>query len=475
MLVAWILLAAGLVLIALTAVYVAAEFSLVTVDRADVERRADDGDEGAAAIRRGLTRLSTQLSAAQVGITVTTLALGYVMEPSLATLLIAPLGALGLGAAAVGPVSVAIALAVATVLSMVFGELVPKNIAIARPLGTARRVIAINSITTAVCKPLIWALNGAANATVRLFGMEPTEELGAARSARELESLVRRSGEQGSLATDSAQLVAQTLRFSAKQAYDVVTPRVDVVTVRADEDATAVIQSAAASGLSRFPVIGRDIDDILGLVHVKRAIAIQPADRAGVRVDALMVDAPRVPGTVTLDELLPTLRRRGLQMVVVLDEYGGTEGIVTLEDVVEELLGEISDEHDSEAERWHRSADGALVVSGALRPDEIAEATGLILPDALEYETIAGLVTERLGRLPAIGDSVVVRAALRPEARLGGQSATSAMEPDPLDTIPRPVDVGITVTDVDGRRVATVELRAVAGPRPSDETAGGQS
>lgn len=459
MLVAWILLAVGLVLIALNAVYVAAEFSLVTVDRVAVETAAAAGDKRARTVLSGLRRLSTQLSGAQIGITVTTLALGWVMEPSLAALIQGPLVAMGLPPTVASTVAITVSLLIATVLSMVFGELVPKNVAIALPMQVARAAIGINTVTTTAFKPLISVLNGTANATVRLMGFEPKEELGGARTAQELESLVRRSEAHGSLEAASARLVSQTLRFSTKLAVDVLTPRVDVVTVGVRDTANDVISVAATSGLSRFPVIDTDIDDVVGLVHVKRAVSVPVADRGEVHAGALMVPAPRVPGTVTLDDLMEQLRVRGLQMVIVADEYGGTEGIVTLEDVVEELLGDISDEHDVGTERWAATADGALSVNGSMRPDEIADETGLLLPEAAQYETVAGLITERLGRLPDLGDQVVVWSALRRGAVLSVTTADTDTDDAASDDFPRRAPVALTVSAMDGRRVLSVDIR----------------
>lgn len=469
MLIAWIVLAVGVVLIGLTALYVAAEFALVTVDRTEVDSAVAGGDTTLVRLSRSLKHLSTQLSGAQVGITVTTLALGYVMEPSLAAILAGPLRSAGLSTVAATTVSVAIALAVATVLSMVFGELVPKNIAIARPLATARVVSGINAATTTAAAPLIWALNGTANATLRLMGVQPTEELASARTIDELVSLVRRSGVHGRIQSDSARLIARTLRFSAKSADDVMTPRVDVITVRSDQFASDVIDAAVACGRSRFPVVAGDIDNVVGVVHVKRAVAVPAADRAAVPVRSLMTVLPRVPGTVPLDELLPLLRGRGLQMAQVLDEYGGTAGIVTLEDLVEELIGEIADEHDAEPPAWRRLPDGVLRVAGSLRPDEIAELTGIRLPDPTEYDTVAGLITERLGRLPAAGDRIEVRAAIQPEARLGAEAGGEPVEVDTTTDIARLRTVALRVAAVEGHRIATVDLSAGADAVPGED------
>lgn len=472
--VAWILLGVSAILIALTAVYVAAEFSLVTVDRALVEQAAAGGDAGAAGVRKALKNLSTQLSGAQVGITVTTLALGYVMEPSLASLLAPLLDAAGLSPSVASGVAVAVSLAVATVLSMVFGELVPKNLAVAQPLGIAKRVTPINRVTTAVTWPLIWVLGGMANGVLRLLGIRPQEELHSARSSGELLSLVRRSGAAGSIEQSSAHLLGQSLRFSAKMADDILTPRVDVVAVRADDPLTAVIDVAAASGRSRFPVTGADIDDVLGVVHVKRAVMVPAAERESVPVRAVMAPIPHVPGTLPLDDLLVTLRGRGLQMAVVVDEYGGTSGIVTLEDVIEELVGEITDEHDEPDHGATRGPDDTLTVDGTLRPDEIAGLTGLLLPEPAEYETLAGLIIEHLDRLPTAGDAVVLEAELAADVTLGAAGDGVAIPLGEPGGLPRLVRVLAAVTEMTGRRVARVHLSALGPVDEDDGHDGGQ-
>ena len=455
---AWVLLAVGVVLIALTAIYVAAEFSLVTVDRAAVDRAAAAGDGRARAVRAALSRLSTQLSGAQVGITVTTLALGYVMEPSLAVLLRPVLGGLGLSEVAAASVAVTVSLLLATALSMVFGELVPKNIAIAQPLRTAGTVVRPLRATTAVSRPLIWALNGTANGVLRLLGIAPQEELRSTRSAQELFSLVRRSGAQGTLEQRTARLLAQSIAFSGKTADDALTPRVDVEFVRADDGAGTVIDAALASGHSRFPVIGTDADDVIGLVHLKRVVAVPPDQRADVTVRALMVPAPVVPGTLPLDDVLVLLRGRGLQMAMVADEYGGTAGIVTLEDVVEELVGEIADEHDPSERRPAPRPDGTWLLPGSLRPDEIADLTGVQLPESGAYETVAGLIIDLLGRLPEVGDDVLVTAVIGADAALGALPGDEPVAADAESDLPRPVTAKLTARRMDGRRLAEVQL-----------------
>ncbi len=422
MLTQWVSIGVGLILILFTALYVAAEFSFITVDRATVTREAAAGDPQSKSLLTALRTLSTQLSGAQVGISLTTLALGFVMQPALADLLSVPLAAIGLGPTGVRSIAVVVALIIANVLSMVFGELVPKNLAIAEPLGLAKAVVGPARVSTNIFRPLIWLLNGIANGVLKMFGIEPQEELRSARSAEELSSLVMRSAAQGTLEDRTAGLLARSISFSGKTADDVLTPRVRVRFIKSTESAEDIIIAAAQTGHSRFPVIGEDSDDVLGLVHLKKAVSIPREQRATVPVNALLSEVPVVPGTMPLDSLLELLRDRGLQMAVVADEYGGTAGVLTLEDVVEELVGEITDEHDSAAKRAERLPDGTWLLPGTLRPDEVNEITGVQLPESGEYETIAGLVIARLGRLAGDGDFTAVEATIRHTAALGART-----------------------------------------------------
>lgn len=458
-----ILLVVGLLLIAGTYVFVAGEFSLVTVDRATVERQAAGGDTRARSLLAGLRSLSTQLSGAQVGITLTTLLLGFVMEPSLAGLLARPLTAWGMSETAAESVTVILSLVIATVLSMVFGELVPKNIAIADPLATAKSVVGPLRASTVVFRPLIWVLNGIANGVLRLFGVEPQEELRSARSPEELRSLVLRSAAQGTLERPVAGLLSRSISFGDRLADDVLTPRPQVVFLHADDSADEVIAQSVRTGHSRFPVIGDDADDVIGLVHVKRAVAIPPEDRSGVTARQLASEIPRIPGTLNLQETMNLLRERGFQLALVVDEYGGTAGILTLEDVVEELVGEITDEHDTGDSLGERGPDGTWLLPAALRPDEIVDATGVNLPESGDYETIAGLVMAELGRIPGSGDSVVVAATMLPNRSLGAVESQPGDRPvaESEEDLPRPVRVRLTVTRMDRHRVETVRLSAM--------------
>jgi len=400
----WLFVGLGVLLTFGTAVFVASEFSLVTLDPGVVQKQLRPGDRRGQSVLAALRRLSTELSGAQVGITLTTILLGYTTQPAVARLVRQPLGS----SAWSGALAAVLALVLVNGFSMVFGELVPKNFAIARPLGTARAVAPLQRAFTTALHPLIDLFNGSANALLRSVGVEPREELSGGRSPQELAALVRRSAQVGTLDESTATLLTNSIDFTELTAVDVMTDRQRLVVVRREDTAADVIALARQSGHSRFPVIGESADDIDGLVHLRRAITVPFERRGDVPAAALMVDAPRVPETVHLGPLLVELRGLGLQMAVVVDEYGGTSGVVTLEDVVEELIGDVADEHDRRRTSAARSEDGSWLLPGVLRPDELQETTGLRVPDDGPYETLGGLLMYRLGRVPDEGDAVVV-------------------------------------------------------------------
>lgn len=401
------MLGVGLLLTIGTGFFVASEFSLVNLDRSDLESRTARGEKGLGLTISALRVTSTHLSSAQLGITLTTLLTGFTMEPAIGSLLTPAFRVLGMPAAVVTVVASVVAIIIATLLSMIIGELVPKNFALALPLRTARLVIPFQVGFTTVFRPFVSLLNNTANVILRSFGIEPKEELSSARTAEELRSLVRRSATEGSLDRDTATLLARTLVFNEHVASDVMTPRPRVTSVERTDSAQTVLELARQTGFSRFPVVDDGIDDVVGLVHVKQAVAIPRSKRTDVPVSALQSDALRVPETMKLDLLLGELRGRGYQMAVVVDEYGGTAGVVTLEDLVEELVGEVADEHDRTRAGVVRSRDW-LTFPGLLRPDELLERADISVPEDGPYETVAGFIMSELGRLPDVGDVVAV-------------------------------------------------------------------
>jgi CBS domain containing-hemolysin-like protein len=432
----WLLVLAGVGLTIGTAVFVAAEFAFVALDKTTVQQAIEQGDTAAKPVLASLRHLSTQLSASQVGITLTTLVLGYLAQPSIGTLLLKPLTAAGVPESAVEPTATALALVLATLFSMLFGELLPQFLGISAPLRTAKLVALPVRVFSVVTKPLIIVLNGSANLVLKAFSITPQEELSGARTPQELASLVRRSAEAGTFDKGTARLMTRSLDFGDQTAADVMTPRVRCTAIERTAAAEDIVGLARSTGHSRFPVIGDDWDDVDGLVHVKRAIAVPHHRREHVPVSALMVDALVVPETIRLDPLLLMLRGAGHQMAVVVDEYGGTSGLVTLEDVIEEIVGEVSDEHDRTRTTGRISADGSWTVPGLWRPDEVRDRLGAPVPDRPAYETIGGYVMACLGRVPVVGDEVPVPGwSLRVEAMDGRRVDRLRFTPDPAESV----------------------------------------
>lgn len=403
----WIMLGIGLVLTVGTGFFVASEFALVNLDRGDLEARQARGEKRLGPTIKALKITSTHLSGAQLGITLTTLLTGYTFEPAISRMLSGPLSAAGLPEGAVPVVGSVVGIFLATIFSMVIGELVPKNFALALPLATAKVVVPFQALFTAVFKPVILLFNNTANTIIRSFGIEPKEELSGARSAEELSSLVRRSALEGVLDADHAVLLHRTLRFSEHSAADVMTPRVRMTAVNDDDTAEQILTLARSTGYSRFPVIGEDRDDVLGVLHLKQAFAVPLDQRETVRAADLMIEPLRVPESMGVDSLLVLLRKQGLQVAIVSDEHGGTAGIVTLEDLVEEIVGELEDEHDRARVGVVR-VGRSITFDASLRPDELLDRTGIAVPDGDEYDTLAGFVSDQLDRIPELGDEVPV-------------------------------------------------------------------
>ncbi len=401
----YLLLLFGVLLVVGTGLFVASEFAIINLDRVDLESRRSAGEKGLDLSIRAVATTATQLSSAQLGITLTVLLTGFVSEPALSRLLYPSLSNLGLSESGTEVFATVVAMTIATVASFLLGELVPKNMALSAPKKVLKGVAPFQLGFTFIFKFLIVFLNNNGNFILRRFGIEPKEELSVARSAEELTSLVRRSASLGTLESDTAKLIEKTLTLTSLLASDIMTPRPQMHTLEREQSAKDLIDLARESGHSRFPILGEDSDDIVGVAHVKQAVAIPPQRRAQVPVSAIMVEPVRVPETMPLDRLILTLRGRGLQFGVVVDEYGGTAGIATLEDAVEELIGDLSDEHDRTKAHIVQYSDGSASFSGLARPGELRE-IGLKISDDEDYDTIAGFVMSELGKSPQDGDVV---------------------------------------------------------------------
>ncbi|AGF72426.1 hemolysin family protein [Corynebacterium halotolerans] len=410
-----------------TGLFVAIEFALTGMERSTVDNHVKDrGDRSALAVQRDHQNLSFVLSGAQLGITVTTLATGFLAEPVLARFFTPALELVGLPASASGAVALVLALIVATFLSMVFGELVPKNMAITLPLQTARVVVHPVHAFNVVFRWFINAMNRSANFVVRKLGIEPADELASARSAQELGSLVRNSAESGGLDVDTAKVIDRSLQFGDATAGEFMTPRSTIDSLGADDTVDDLIALALETGHSRFPVVDGDLDDTLGVVHVKDAFSVPRQDRSTTTLGPLAKKVPVLPDTLDGDAVLNAVRSAGSQVVLIADEYGGTAGLVTIEDVVEEILGEVYDEHDdADAERDFQQFGSSWEVAGLVRVDDLDKHIGYTAPDG-PYETLGGLIMSAMGKVPAVGDIVLLPQADSPgraefETGIGGR------------------------------------------------------
>ncbi|WGL50575.1 hemolysin family protein [Nocardioides sp. BP30] len=443
MLTSALLLVLVLLLVAACGFFVAAEFALVTVDRTTVDQEVAAGDGTASGVQQALRTLSSNLSGAQLGITLTNLAIGWIAEPAVSGLIGPPLRSIGVGESAIAPISVVVGLVLSSIVTMVFGELVPKNIALALPMRTAKATQAPLRAFAKLNAGPIRLLNGTANTLVRRFGVEPQEELRSARSSSELTSLIQRSADEGTLDADTAELMERSVEFGTRTAGEIMTPRVRQHSLEDGDRAQAVIELARRTGHSRFPVLDEH-ESVVGTIHVKNAVALPVHERATTRVKHLMAKPIVVPDSLRLDPLLALLRKESFQLAIVLDEYGDQAGIVTLEDVIEEIVGDIADEHDTLGARARLRRDGTWSLSGLLRPDEVEDLTGVALPEGEEYDTVAGLVLRLLGRIPLRGDSAEVPV------------------PDPSDPDrPGQRTAVLTVEHMDGLRIDRLSLRVV--------------
>ncbi|MDQ4144112.1 MAG: hemolysin family protein [Actinomycetota bacterium] len=390
--------------------FVAGEFGIIAVDRSRIEQLANEDHKQAESTLAALKELSFHLSGAQLGITITSLVVGFIAEPTIGRLLEPLVEATGLPENSSVVIAVALALGLATAAEMIFGELVPKNIAIAKPMETALRVSTPLRLVNGLQRPLIVFLNSAANATVRLFGIEPRDELLRIHSLEELDLLVRSSRAEGMLEEHDFSLLARSISFENKTAADALLPRTSLIGIKQDASLSEVGRLALESGHSRFPVYEKDLDDIVGTVHIKDTYRYEPRERETARVEAVMQQPLFIPESRDLASLLVEIRRTRKHLAIVVDEYGGTAGIITLEDILEEIVGDIEDEYDPEAAPGDVTSppDGVHILPGMFHPDEVLEGTGFDMPEG-DYETLAGFVVTLLERIPEVGDHTSYR------------------------------------------------------------------
>ncbi len=443
----------GFVLLTLgTAIFVAAEFSLTALERSTVDANARTGGSRDRMVQRAHRTLSFQLSGAQVGISITTLITGYLAEPVIARLLAPVLEQVGVPQRWLDGIALILSLLIATSVSMVFGELVAQYLAIAVPLQTARIVSGPQVFFSAAVTPLIRLTNGVANWILHRFGIEPADELSSARSPQELASLVRTSAKQGSLDQPTAELVDRSLQFGARSAEEFMTPRSKIESLEIDDTVADLLEMVRQTGHSRFPVTRGDLDETIGVVHLKQVFEIPPDKRRETKLGALAVSVPVVPSTLDGDALSEQIRRSGLQTALVADEYGGIAGMVTVEDLIEEIVGDIRDEHDAFNPEVVKITGGHRV-SGLLRVDEVSQRTGFRAPEG-DYETIGGVVMAAMGHIPTEGETVDL----------------IGFDPDALD---HPPVWRARIAEMDGRRIDKLDLVRIDQPNDEEGPADG--
>ncbi|KAF4408531.1 hemolysin family protein [Streptomyces lycii] len=400
-------LLAVLVLTAGTGYFVAQEFAYVAADRFALAREAEAGDRRAVRALRVLERLSFMLSGAQLGITVTGLVVGFLAEPSVSALLRPVLEGAGLPGGAVSAISVVLAFVLATVVQMVLGELAPKNLALAVPERLAKSLAASTLAYLKIIGPVVRVFDGAANRLLRRIGIEPVEELHHGATLEELSHLIGESHEQGHLPADTAELVDHAVEFSDRTLGEVMVPRADAVFVHKNSTAAAVVELIAEHGHSNYPVFGDHPDDVAGAIGVRDLMRLPAGLLEGTTAGAAARPPLLLPDTLPLPDAVAQMRAGDDEFAIVLDEHGGVSGIVTYEDVAEELVGDIADENDVVVELAVADGGGWLIDAGR-RLDEIEAATGIVLPEEEDYDTTAGLIIDRLGRFPAVGDRLTV-------------------------------------------------------------------
>ncbi len=399
-------LIAAVALLLANAFFVAAEFSLMAARRTQVQHLASGGDSRAKVALASIHELSLMLAAAQLGITMASLGLGYVAEPAVAHLIEEGLHAVGeIPEALSHGIAFVLALTIVSFLHMVIGEIAPKNVAIARPEDTVLRLARAFRLFANTFRPVIFALNWIANGVLRMLKVEPKDELETVHSAQEIGRLVAESAAGGMLKEVEHRLLSGALNFGELNAASVMVPRTEMVAAPRSTTPEQIELLTLGSGHSRFPLYEKNLDEIIGFFHTKDLLKIPDGRRARPLPRHLVRPLLVVPETRKLHPLMLDMKKERKHFALVIDEHGGTAGIVTLEDVLEELVGEIIDEYDEAETGVVRLSPQRFLVPGNLRIGEAEDRLGVALPEG-EYETIAGFLMDKLGRIPRRRDAV---------------------------------------------------------------------
>lgn len=397
---------------ALTGYFVAQEFGYMAVDRARLRARAADGDAGARRALAVTNRTSFMLSGAQLGITVTGLLVGYVAEPLIGEGLGALLGGVGVPTGVGIAIGTVLALLLATVVQMVFGELFPKNLAIARPEPVARALALSTTVYLKLFGWLIHVFDTASNLLLKALRVEPVHDVEHSATPRDLEAIIDESRDSGDLDEELSTLLDRVLDFTDRSARAAMIPRPRVASVAADATMADLVE-LMASGHSRLPVLGSGVDDVVGVICLRDVLALEGRDLSAFRVADAARTPVLVPASLPLPAVLAALREADEEFACVVDEYGGLAGVITMEDIAEELVGEITDEHDAAGVDRPRIGDGEWTVAGAMGIDDVERMLDTDLPEG-DYQTVGGLVIDALQRLPEVGDAVTLPLPERP-------------------------------------------------------------
>ena len=394
-------------LVLANAFFVAAEFAIVKVRSSQIQLRAATGSKTALMSQVLLKNLDAYLSATQLGITLASLGLGAVGEPIVSRLIISVMLLFGFegGEELAHTIALPVAFALITFLHIVLGELAPKSLAIQLPEKTTLALSYPLRFFYVLFKPFIWALNGIANKLLKLVGVEPASGSEHAHSNEELRILLEQSREGGTIEDAEHELIENVFEFREKIVKDVLIPRTDIVALNAADPIDEMAKIVIEEGYTRMPVYRENIDEIIGVVYSKDLITLREQSDLIILND-LLRPAYFVPETKLIAHLLREFQRRKIHLAIVVDEFGGTSGIVTLEDILEELVGEIQDEYDDEQLEVENVGDGIYLVNAAISvPDANDHIEGLILPEGEDYTSVGGLVTKWFGRIPTEDDA----------------------------------------------------------------------
>jgi CBS domain containing-hemolysin-like protein len=386
--------------------FVAAEFAIVKVRSSQIAQKVKVGHRRASLAKNIVDHLDAYLSATQLGITLTSLGLGWVGEPLLADMIIGPVGILGIvNPQVVHGIAFGISFAILTFLHIVLGELAPKSLAIQFPETTTLLVSFPLQLFYRVFKPAIWLLNNTANLLLRAAGISPSGASELLHSAEELQIIVAEGAKTGVLNKTEQELISSIFEFSGTTAKEIMVPRTDMVAIDHKTSRDKIIRTVTEEGYSRMPVFRDTIDNIIGIIHTKDLISLLE-HRDLIVLEDIIRPAHFVPGTIKISQLLRDMQQKKLSMAIIVDEFGGTEGLITMEDILEEIVGEIHDEYDEVLKDVEQSSDGSAIVNARIPIDIFNDKFSVEIPEDNRYETLNGFLYTITGRIPEVQEEI---------------------------------------------------------------------